>query len=280
MMKIGFNEATAMKKSDLHTDLLLSEKYGYDYIEIRLDMLQDYLKSHSIDELVQFFNSSNLKPYALNSIEDVNFCSDRELADIIEKLEWACKVAQRINNPYIVIVPTVNEKVKNYNFEEIKEDSIRVLNTLADISESYGVKLAFEPIGMKNCAVKSISQCWDIIKEINRDSVGIVVDAFNLYLYDSLKDVNDLLNVDVEKIFVFHIDDSEDLPLHKLDHSNRLWPGDGVIPLNKLISVLKQKGFDRIASVELFRPEYWELNPEDVVRIGKEKTEKVLQSFL
>jgi hypothetical protein len=34
MMKIGYNEATAMKKSDLFTDLALTEKYNYDYIEI------------------------------------------------------------------------------------------------------------------------------------------------------------------------------------------------------------------------------------------------------
>lgn len=30
-MKIGFNEGTAMKNSNLKIDLELTEKYGYDY---------------------------------------------------------------------------------------------------------------------------------------------------------------------------------------------------------------------------------------------------------
>jgi len=43
-MKLGFNEATCMKHSSLQADLELCEKNGYDYIEIRLDMLADYFE--------------------------------------------------------------------------------------------------------------------------------------------------------------------------------------------------------------------------------------------
>ncbi|KUO75286.1 MAG: hypothetical protein APF77_22245 [Clostridia bacterium BRH_c25] len=278
-MKIGFNEATAMRKSDLSTDLLLTEKYGYDYIEIRLDMLKDYLKNHSIEDLVSFFSKSKVKPYALNSIENINFCSDKEHSDVMSLMEWACSVAQKINNPYIIIVPTIDEKVKKYSIGETEEDSIKMLNELADVGERYGVKLAFEPIGSHHCAVKSMAQCWDIVRKVNRDSVGIAVDAFNLYLYRALEDLDDIHKVDSNKLFVFHIDDSEELPLEKLDHCNRLWPGDGAIPLDKLIGALKQKGFDSIASVELFRPEYWELTPEEAIKTGKEKTASVLEKF-
>jgi 2-keto-myo-inositol isomerase len=278
-MKIGFNEATTMKKSNLQTDLVLTEKYGYDYIEIRLDKLKDYLKEHNIEELVDFFNEHKIKPYAFNSIENINFCSKEELENIKKELEWACKISNQINNPYIVVVPTVNKDVKDYNYKDVKEDSIKVLNELASISEEYNVKLAFEPIGFKYCAVNNIKQCWDIVSTLNRDSVGIVIDAFNLYLYNSLKDIEELENVDVNKIFVFHIDDSENLPLEELDHCNRVMPGDGVIPLNNLMRILFKKGFDKIASLELFRPEYWHSEPEEVIKIGREKTEKIIQMY-
>ncbi len=50
-MKIGYNEATAKDCSTLEKDLELCEKYGFDYIEIRLDMLKDYLKTHTSDDL-------------------------------------------------------------------------------------------------------------------------------------------------------------------------------------------------------------------------------------
>lgn len=44
-MKLGINEATCKENSSLELDLQLCEKYHYDYIEIRLDMLKDYLKN-------------------------------------------------------------------------------------------------------------------------------------------------------------------------------------------------------------------------------------------
>ena len=41
-MFISYNEACARDCSTLEQDLVLCEKAGFDYIEIRLDMLTDY----------------------------------------------------------------------------------------------------------------------------------------------------------------------------------------------------------------------------------------------
>lgn len=278
-MKIGLNEGTTMKNSNLKTDLELLEKYGYDYIEIRLDMLQEYLKSHTLEDLKQFFDTTRLKPYALNSIEDITFCNEEELKQKKNELKWACEVAEQIKNPYIVVVPTMGEKVKNYTEKEANEDSIKVLSEFADISEKYGVSLAFEPIGFDYCAVRSIKQCWNILKKVNRTSVGMVVDAFNLYLHDRFKDINDLNEVDTDKIFIFHIDDSEDDNIENLNQGNRVWPGDGVIPLSALLQILRKKNYNKIASLELFRQEYWNMTPEEVIKMGFEKTKKVLEKY-
>ncbi|MBJ5768384.1 sugar phosphate isomerase/epimerase, partial [Salmonella enterica subsp. enterica serovar London] len=51
MMKLGFNEATCMRNSTLAQDVVLAERFGYDYIEIRLDMLQEWLQKHTLSEL-------------------------------------------------------------------------------------------------------------------------------------------------------------------------------------------------------------------------------------
>lgn len=67
-MKIGYNEATAKDCSTLEKDLELCEKYGFDYIEIRLDMLKDYLKTHTSDDLKKFFETSHIKPHAMNAL--------------------------------------------------------------------------------------------------------------------------------------------------------------------------------------------------------------------
>lgn len=275
-MKLGYNEATAMKKSSLEKDLELCEGYGYDYIEIRLDMLKEYLKTHTIEDLKKFFQTSHLKPYAFNSIENVNFCREDEWQERLELFLFGCEVSREINNPYMIIVPTMGEDMIEKSEAEVFDDSVEVLTKLSDLAKPYGVKLAFEPIGDPRWCVRSLRQCWEIVRTVDRENVGIALDAFNLFLYDKLADIEDIESIPVEKIFVYHIDDCEDLPLGVLDHCHRLFPGEGVIPLKEISSRLKSKGYDEIASLELFRPEYWDMEPEDVIRIGAQKTQAYL----
>lgn len=63
MMKLGFNEATCMRNSTLAQDVVLAERFGYDYIEIRLDMLQEWLQKHTLSELADIFAVGHLKPW-------------------------------------------------------------------------------------------------------------------------------------------------------------------------------------------------------------------------
>lgn len=275
-MKLGYNEACAMKKSTLGHDLVLCEKYGYDYIEIRLDMLKVYLENNTIEDLQNFFKHSHLKPFAFNSIEDVNFCSETQWKDRVELFTFACEAAQKINNPYIIVVPTMSDEMKNKSEKEVFDDSVKVLHLLAEIAKPYGIKIAFEPIGDIRWCVRSLSQCWNIIKAVDRDDVGIALDGINMFLYNRLENINDIDLIPIEKIFVYHIDDCENLPLGVLDHCHRLFPGEGVIPLEEISKKLKAKGYIEIASMELFRPEYWEMDPEEVIRIGAEKVRKFL----
>ena len=162
-MKIGYNEATAMKKSNLELDLKYCEKYNYDYIEIRLDMLQDYLKTHTVDDLKAFFKGSHLKPYSFNSIEDINFCTEEEWKERMELFKFACEMSQELNVPYIVVVPTMGDNMKDYTEEQVFEDSVKVLRELSDFARPYGVKLGFEPIDDERWCVKTVKQSWDIV---------------------------------------------------------------------------------------------------------------------
>lgn len=271
MLKLGFNEATCMKKSNVETDLRLCEKYGYDYIELRLDMLKDYFASHSIQELQSFFAGSHIKPFAFNSIENINFNTPSDWEKLLDLFKFGCETAQAISNPYMIVVPTVRDDMVTKNEKEVLEDSVKVLNELADISKPYGVKLSFEPIGNRRWCCNSMRQAMEIIQAVGRDDVGLTVDCINFYLHDKGADIGYLRKIPKEKLFVFHINDCEDLPLGILDHCHRVFPGDGVIPVQEVCDAVQAVGYDEIASLELFRPEYWEMEPEDVIRIGAEK---------
>ncbi|HYV04866.1 MAG TPA: TIM barrel protein, partial [Blastocatellia bacterium] len=63
------------------------------------------------------------------------------------------------------------------------------------------------------------------------------------------------------RLFIFHINDAENLPREQLQDRHRLLPGLGVLPLKEIAGALRGIGYDGVASVEIFRPEYWERDP-------------------
>jgi 2-keto-myo-inositol isomerase len=274
-MKICFNEATTMKNSTLERDLELCEKYGYDSIEIRLDKLREYLETHSVEDLDSFFNSNKLKPFAFNALEFITFRDEAGYNEIKENLVFLCEVGEKIKCKKIVVVPTFD--VGDYTKTEIKQESILRLNELADIAEKYGVKLAYEFVGYPNCSVNTFEQTYDIVSAVNRNNVGMVLDCFHFHAMGSR--IEDLKKADASKIFIFHIDDSEDLPIGALRDDKRLWPGEGAVDLNSILKTLKEIGYSEMASVELFRPEYWVWDAEETVRVGREKTIDVISKF-
>jgi 2-keto-myo-inositol isomerase len=181
-------------------------------------------------------------------------------------------VAGQLACPYIVVVP--GKLSKNASEEEIVAESVRVLNELADISEPYGVSLAFEFLGQADCSVQTLDLAKKIVERVDRKSVGVVIDSFHFYAGNSSFEAIDEL--DPSKLFIFHVNDAEDLPREKLTDAERLYPGKGILPLAELKRHFDKIGYDRMASIEIFRPEYWEQDPFEVAKLAKAATEKVL----
>ncbi|MCT4619972.1 MAG: sugar phosphate isomerase/epimerase [Marinisporobacter sp.] len=274
-MKICFNQATTMKYSTLEKDLQFCEKHGYDLIEIRIDKLKDYLTRNTVEDLVKFFENSHIKPFAFNALEFISFRTEEDFNEIVKDLEFICEVGEKIGCSQAVVVPTFD--VGGYTIEEIKKETVEKINILADIAEKKNFKLAFEFVGYPNCSVNRFEQAYDIVKTVNKDHVGIVLDCFHFYAM--LSNLSSLKEMDVKKLFIFHIDDAENLPFGALRDDKRIWPGDGAIDLDGILKILKEIGYDKMVSVELFRPEYWEWDIEKTIQVGKEKTIKVVSKY-
>ena len=55
-------------------------------------------------------------------------------------------------------------------------------------------------------------------------------------------------------------------------------PGDGIVDLKLYCDKLKEIGYDRWMSLELFHPGYWEQDPREVAKIGLEKMTAVCEA--
>ena len=271
-MKLALNGATTMR-ADLATDLQAAKAAGFDYLEIWASKLRAFLKQRSTDELKDLFAESGLSPLSINSIEHVTFRDAQAFESIKRECEELSIIAGRIDCPCIVVVPGRLPQ-SGASRAEIIAESIEVLSELCDIAAAHGVSLAFEFLGQPDCSVPKLNLAAAIVRETNRENLGLVIDSFHFYAGNST--FESLETLDPNLIEIFHINDAEDLPRDQLEDRHRLLPGLGILPLREMVSAFRSIGYDKVASVEIFRPEYWERDPFALARDAREATERVL----
>ena len=270
-MKIALNGATTMH-ADLSTDILAASAAGYDLIEIWSAKLYKYLEAKTPADLKAELATAGIEPYSINSIEHITFRSDSEYENIKSECETLSRIANEIGCPYIVVVP--GKLPLDATNEVIVDESVRVLTELSDIAGKYGVSLAFEFLGQADCSVQTLDLCSEIVEKVGRENIGNVIDSFHFYAGNSTFEAIDRL--DPNKLFIFHINDSEDLPKEQLTDAQRLYPGLGILPLAEMREHFDKIGYDRMVSIEIFRPEYWAQDPYEVAQKAKAATEEVL----
>lgn len=276
-MKLGFNEATALecKGQSLMADLEACEKYGFDYIEIRFDCVKDYLKEHTLEELADWFKSHKLKPYAYNTLIFFNQRDAAGVKEIDDEVDFIIKVGNAIGMKTLITVPSFD--VGPLSIEEIQEEAVQRLRYLADKVAPHGMRVSLEFCGCPNCSINQFGTAYDVVEAVDRDNVGITLDTFHFHAMSSKWE--DLERADGKKIFAYHLNDSENLPIGSMLDDKRLWPGDGCLDHDRTCKTLKKIGFDGVCTVELFRPEYYQFSHDENVRTAKEKAAALISKY-
>lgn len=270
-MKIALNGATTMR-ADLATDINAASAAGFDGLEIWAAKLQKFLKSHTTLELKSVLDERQLKPYSINSIEHITFRNAEQQMALLDECEELCRTAAELDCPYIVVVP--GPVPAGQSRDEVIEESVRVLTQLSLIAAHYNVALAFEFLGQTSCSVQTLALADEIVKQVALSNVGLVLDSFHFYAGGS--SIASIKALDPARLFIFHINDAEDLPREQLEDRHRLLPGLGILPLKEIVGALEGIGYDGVVSVEIFRPEYWERDPFQLAVDARTATLRVL----
>jgi 2-keto-myo-inositol isomerase len=270
-MKLGLNGATTMK-ADLFADIQAAREAGFELIELWAAKLDRALQDRGIGAVQEALDRAGVRPWAINSIEHISFRSQDDERNIKERCRQLSEVARQIGCPYIVVVP--GKAPAGAGRPEILEESARILSVLSDIARP-DVGLAFEFIGGQGLSIGTLGEAVDAVGLCARDNVGVVLDCFHFHAGGS--SFTDFDRLKPEKLFIFHINDAEDRPREELRDSHRLLPGEGILPLSEILFSLKRIGYDEMASIELFRPEYWERDPVELAKDCRESMINVLK---
>ena len=279
-MKISYNEATAMGCSSLWEDLVLCEKAGFKFIELRLDMINEFEEKRPISEIVSFFQDSAIKPSYLNAVylfDGLGTKGDSQKTDeFLKVFDHSCEIAFQIGAPGFIIVPPFTADGSPYPItQDTPKRVAEILNKLA--CTANGLQFALEPVGAKKCSLPTITSCKETISLSGLRNVGLAVDICNIFQFNEGKGVlQELAGLEADDICIVHICDYDKAPFSTAVREERCFCGTGLLPITEYINTLKGIGYHGVVSIELFRPEYYTLPNSTVIERAFETTNAFL----
>ncbi|MGD0361952.1 MAG: sugar phosphate isomerase/epimerase family protein [Bryobacteraceae bacterium] len=115
-----------------------------------------------------------------------------------------------------------------------------------------------------------LSQAAFVALEVSHSKACVLADVFHLYKGGSGFEGLRLLSG--QAIQVIHLNDYPGNPPRAgITDRDRVYPGDGVAPLNRILSDLQRVAPGAVLSLELFNPAYWKGDPLETAKAGLAK---------
>jgi len=224
-------------------------------IELRDGKLDQFLAQGSLDDVRRMLREADVTAWTINAIDRVGVDGAVGTARAVARCRELSRYAQAIECPWVLVVPGPTDGRTD---AQVTSDTVATLREMA--------------------AVRDVAGAWEIVQEANRPNLGIIVDTAHFYAGGST--LESIREVDPERLAMLHINDVEDVAKPDITDGHRLYPGEGVIPLQDILGAVRATGWDGVLSVELFREEYWQQDPLAVAREAKARTVAVWERVL
>ena len=241
-------------------------KAGYDAIEPWLGKLNDYVKSGgSLPDL-----RKQIEDYGMTVESAIGFASwavnDAEkrkkgFDDAARDMDLLAKIGgKRIAAPPAGVPG--NDPVE-------PDAAAERYRALLELGEETGVVPQIEMWG-GHPSIGKVSTAIYIAIRAGHPQACFLGDVYHTYKGGS--DFNGLRLLSAQALQVIHMNDyPADPPQDKIRDEHRVYPGDGIAPLNDIFGIFKSVGATPVLSLELFNRDYWKLDPLVTATTGLQK---------
>ncbi|MES3017921.1 MAG: sugar phosphate isomerase/epimerase [Bacteroidota bacterium] len=263
-------DTATIRPASLKDKVKIAAKAGYDAIEPWDGELQKFeAEGGNLKDLGKEIKDLGLfVPSVIglwNSIPPTKEQFDSSLKDTRNRMRMGSDIgAQHIQTIANNAGENYNHKWMAARYREILEIGIKEYNILPAL-----VFVKYQPI-------KTMGQAMGIIMDANHPSAMMIPDTYHMHISEGGFESIKLLNGNA--IAIFQFSDAPASPaIAELGDSHRVYPGDGVLPLQQILRDLKATGFRKCISLELYNPEYWKQDLQKVAETGLTKTLEVIR---
>lgn len=159
----------------------------------------------------------------------------------------------------------------------VDQDGIqRALDSLRETAhwaEAFNTKLSLE-FRAKSPFLNNLETTLAFLHAANMGNLGVTLDFFHFHCGPSkLSDIHPGI---IDKIFLVQVSDLMGITREMASDSDRIFPGDGDLPLSPFFSTLKQAGYQGFISLELMNPIISKSKVAQVTELGLNSLQRFL----
>lgn len=263
-------DTATIRPSSLKDKVKIAAKAGYDAIEPWDGELEEFEKQGgNLKDLGKEIKDLGLfVPSVIglwNALPPTKELFEKSLIDTRRRMRMAADVGAH----HIQTIPnTVGE-----HFDQ-KWVAARYRDIIEIGLKDYNIHPAL--VFVKYFPIKTMGQAAGIALDANHPAALIIPDVYHMYISEGGFEGLKLLKG--EMIAIFQFNDAPATPaLPELGDEHRVYPGDGILPLETIFKDLKASSYKGCISLEMYNPNYWKEDHFKVAQTGLRKTLEVLQ---
>ncbi len=255
-------------------ELEVASQAGFRAVEIWMDTLQAYLeKGGTLVDAKKRLDDLGIK--VENSIGFTQWIVDDEAARAkgLEQMKKEMDILAQIGCKRTAAPPSGATQLPLLDLKKIAE-RYRVVLEMGDKS---GVVPQLELWGPSKNLGRT-SEVMYVALESGHPSARVLLDIFHLYKGGSSIDTLPLIGQ--KAVEILHMNDyPADKPVATITDADRVYPGDGVAPIRRVLQVLQTTERPLVISFEVFNKNYYSQDPLLVVKTALAKMKAVTKDI-
>jgi len=244
----------------------VAAKAGYQAIEPWLNEIQEFAdKGGKLADVKKQVADAGLSVESAIGFANWIVDDDAKRQKGLEAARRDMDLVRQIGGKRIAAPPAGATKQADLNLFAVA----RRYHALLELGQEMGVTPQVELWGFSE-SMKRLGEVVFVATESGHPDACMLPDVYHIYKGGS--DFNGLRMISGTAIHVFHMNDyPAEPPRETISDADRVYPGDGVAPLGKILRDIYATGFRGMLSLELFNRDYWAQDPLTVARTGLEK---------
>lgn len=263
-------DTATIRPASLEDKIQIADEAGFDAIEPWDGELADYEENGGdLVALGQRIRDRGLFVPSVIGLWNAIPPTEAEWEDSLEATRNRLRMVSAIGAEHVQVIP--GPERSEYDLDWCA-DRYRDLIELG--IQEYEVRPAL--VFVDFLPIRRISDAAAVALRTNHPEAKIIPDVFHMHIGGSGFSGLGHLRGDFLSIFQFN-DAPAEPPREELEDADRVFPGDGILPLPSILQDLAATGFDGCVSLELYNPEYYERDLLQVAQTGLEKTLAVIE---